>query len=319
MEHLIKRTHYLIYVVIVVNILLFLALYVFQAVQVNNLDQRVSGMATSLDTKIVNLNQKTNDMFGQVSGNLSHLGRALRENSFAIDLVSARLIDLTNEIEEVRREGAEGLESLKSELNFSGIINDALEGVVIVQRGDDVLGAGVIVSSDGFIITADHVIANEDRLKIRMRNSDDLLTPQVVEEDKSVDVAILKVNKEDLTYLEFTELDSLKIGDKVFALGSPEGLEFSATEGIVSGIRKFKDLDVKSAGSFGRNTELIQTDAAITHGNSGGPLINRRGEIVGINSFSLGRTVSGSSVFLDSEGVNFAVAVSEVKRIYESI
>ena len=317
MEHLIKRTHYLIYVVLVVNIVLFLALYAFQAVQVSNLDQKVSGMTTALNTKITNLEQKTDDIFGQISGNLSNLGRALRENSFAIDTISARIIDLGNKIEEVRIEGAEGLESLKSELNFTAIINDALEAVVIIQRGNDILGAGVIVSSDGYIVTANHVVEGETNLKVRTIDGE-LLTPQVVETDDGVDIAILKMNKNNLTYLEFADLDSLKIGDKVFALGSPEGLEFSASEGIVSGIRKFRDLDINSD-MFNRNTELIQTDAAITHGNSGGPLIDRKGRIVGINSFSIGRTVKGSSVFLDSEGVNFAIAVSEVKKVYDRV
>ncbi|MBN2518813.1 MAG: trypsin-like peptidase domain-containing protein [Candidatus Altiarchaeota archaeon] len=317
MEHLIKRTHLLIYVVLIVNVALFLTLYAFQAAQVSSLDQKLSGLATSVDMRVGDMEQKTDQVFEQVNDNLTKIMEFLRRNSFAIDTINARIIDISNEVDMVRAETTEGLRNIKSGLNFTGVIDDALNAVVIVQRGNNVLGAGVIISRDGYIITANHVVEGETNLKVKTREGE-LLTPQLVKIDDKADLAILRINRDNLSYLEFSDLDSLKIGDKVFALGSPEGLKFSASEGIVSGIRKFRDLDIESD-LFDRNTELIQTDAAVTKGNSGGPLIDRRGKIVGINSFSIGRTLVGSSFFLDSEGVNFAVAVSEVQKLYESV
>ena len=143
------------------------------------------------------------------------------------------------------------------------------------------LGSGFIISDDGYILTNHHVIAEADEVIVRMSNRKEFVA-RVVGSDEASDVAVLKVEGEDLPVLSFGDSDKLKVGEWVLAIGSPFGFDHSVTAGIVSA--KGRSLPSDNYVPF------IQTDVAINPGNSGGPLFNLDGEVIGINSQIYSRT-----------------------------
>lgn len=171
------------------------------------------------------------------------------------------------------------------------------------QRGQ---GSGVIVESDGFIMTNHHVIANADTIIVRLQN-DVNLGAEVIGSDPSTDIAILRVDAENLPFLEFGDSDALRVGEWVMAIGSPlsQSLNQTVTQGIVSakGRSNINLVDYE---------DFIQTDAAINPGNSGGPLINMNGELVGINT----AIASRSGGF---QGIGFAVPINMARSVMESL
>ena len=168
----------------------------------------------------------------------------------------------------------------------------ALEGRV--QRGT---GAGFIVDPEGFIITNQHVVANADRIRVKLHDGR-TQAATVMGADNATDLALLKIGANDLTPLRLGDSDALRVGDSVIAIGNPLEYERSVTAGIVSALGR-KVYDAEPFENF------IQTDAAINRGNSGGPLLNRRGEVIGVN------TVIRS----DGRGISFAVPSNVVKRV----
>ncbi len=149
------------------------------------------------------------------------------------------------------------------------------------ERERQSLGSGFIVSKDGYILTNHHVIAEADEVIVRMSNRAEYVA-EVIGSDKASDVAVLKVDADNLPMLEFGDSDQLKVGEWVLAIGSPFGFDASVTAGIVSA--KGRNLPSDNYVPF------IQTDVAINPGNSGGPLFNMDGEVIGINSQIYSRT-----------------------------
>lgn len=159
----------------------------------------------------------------------------------------------------------------------------------------DGFGSGVIVSADGYIITNNHVIAGADEIKIKM-NDGTMMDAELVGTDPNTDVAVVKVKEKNLPYLRFGDSDELQLGDWVLAVGNPMSLNTTVTAGIVSA----KARDIQLIGTkyrrdrYGRiigverdpnaMESFIQTDAAVNPGNSGGALVNLRGELVGITA-----------------------------------
>ena len=143
------------------------------------------------------------------------------------------------------------------------------------------LGSGFIISEDGYILTNHHVIAGADEVIVRMSDRKEFIA-EVIGSDEASDVAVLKVDGEDLPVLKFGDSDKLKVGEWVLAIGSPFGFDHSVTAGIVSA--KGRSLPSDNYVPF------IQTDVAINPGNSGGPLFNLDGEVIGINSQIYSRT-----------------------------
>ena len=158
------------------------------------------------------------------------------------------------------------------------------------------LGSGFIVSDDGYILTNNHVIDDADEIIVRMVDRREF-DAEVVGTDERSDLALLKVNAKGLPVLKMAADDSLKVGEWVLAIGSPFGLDYSVSSGIVSAIGR----SIRDVGG-GTYVPFIQTDVAINPGNSGGPLFNMRGEVVGINSQIY--SPSGGSV-----GLSFAIPV----------
>ena len=165
------------------------------------------------------------------------------------------------------------------------------------------LGSGFIISKDGYILTNHHVVAGADEVIVRMADRKEFVA-RIVGSDEASDVAVLKVDGEDLPVLRFGDSDKLKVGEWVLAIGSPFGFDHSVTAGIVSA--KGRSLPSDNYVPF------IQTDVAINPGNSGGPLFNLDGEVVGINSQIYSRTGG----FM---GLSFAIPIEMAVDVADQI
>ncbi|MGL1920506.1 MAG: Do family serine endopeptidase [Hyphomicrobiales bacterium] len=166
------------------------------------------------------------------------------------------------------------------------------------------LGSGFVISDDGYVVTNAHVIADADEITVIFNNGDELIA-KVIGTDKKTDIALLKVeSKNDLKYVEFGDNSKLRIGSWVVTIGNPFGLGVSVSAGIVSA----KNRDIHS----GPYDDFIQTDAGINKGNSGGPLFNLEGDVVGVNTALISPT--GGSV-----GIGFSVPASTVKPVIEQL
>ncbi|MDO5707108.1 MAG: trypsin-like peptidase domain-containing protein [Andreesenia angusta] len=168
-------------------------------------------------------------------------------------------------------------------------------------------GSGVIVSDDGYILTNSHVIANNraEEIKVLFKDGSEK-DGRVIWNDNSLDLAVIKVEAKNLRAADLGDSDKLKIGETAIAIGNPLGLEFerTVTSGIVSGLNR--SLPVQNGNSM---EGLIQTDASINSGNSGGPLLNSKGQVIGINTLKL------QSV----EGMGFAQPINTVKSVIDEI
>ncbi|MCS7184618.1 MAG: Do family serine endopeptidase [bacterium] len=166
-------------------------------------------------------------------------------------------------------------------------------------------GSGVIVSKDGYILTNEHVIRNAQRITVSL-NDGRKFSGKVVGQDSRLDLAVIKIKGDNLPYLTLGDSDKVRVGDWAIAIGSPFGLEQTVTVGIVSAIRQ----SVSIEGRTFRN--LIQTDAAINRGNSGGPLLNIKAEVIGINTAIFAPT----GVFA---GVGFAIPSNQAKAVIKEL
>ena len=172
------------------------------------------------------------------------------------------------------------------------------------RRFQDALGSGFIIDETGYIVTNDHVIKGADEINVRLLDGT-VLDVEVVGRDERTDLALLKAEVETpLPTVPFGDSSQVCVGEQVFAIGNPFGLGGSVSEGIVSAINR--DLN---AGPY---DDFIQTDAAINRGNSGGPLFNMRGEVIGVNTVII--SPSGTSA-----GLGFAIASASARRVIEQL
>ncbi len=169
------------------------------------------------------------------------------------------------------------------------------------QQKQRSLGSGFIIDKDGLIVTNNHVVENADEIVVQTA-SDKEYKAKVVGRDPKTDLAVIKIEPtgESLTPVHLGDSDSLRVGDWIFAIGNPFGLNNTVTAGIVSAKSRFI-----GQGSY---DDFIQTDAAINPGNSGGPLVNLQGEVVGINSAIFSR--SGGNI-----GIGFAIPINHAKEL----
>lgn len=171
-----------------------------------------------------------------------------------------------------------GRQGMPSEEEIPELFRRFLDPREMPERDIGGMGSGFIISEDGYVLTNNHVIANADEILVRMGDRREF-EAEVIGTDERSDVALLKIDADDLPYLEFVSNGDLEIGEWVLAIGSPFGLEFSASQGIVSAVER----SITNGGG-GNYVPFIQTDVAINPGNSGGPLFNLDGKVVGINS-----------------------------------
>ena len=175
----------------------------------------------------------------------------------------------------------------------------------LLPREERSLGSGVIVSQEGHILTNHHVIAGVGTIVVQLIDGRHL-PAQVIGTDEVTDIAILKISAPDIVPLPLGDSDAVRVGQMVFAVGNPFGFQASVTQGIVSG------RDRRASEDSG--VEFLQTDAAVNEGNSGGPLLNLRGEIIGINSRIFSRTEATAWL-----GISFAIPSNVARRALESV
>ncbi len=174
------------------------------------------------------------------------------------------------------------------------------------ERAVQGLGSGVIVDArDGYILTNNHVVERADEITVTLQDGR-TLTAEVVGTDPPTDLALLKVEAENLVALPLADSDRLRVGDFVVAIGNPFGLGQTVTSGIVSGLGRSSVLRAETYQDF------IQTDAAINRGNSGGALVNLNGELVGINTAIL--SGSGGNI-----GIGFAIPVNMARSVMQQL
>ncbi|GAP64994.1 trypsin-like serine protease with C-terminal PDZdomain [Mizugakiibacter sediminis] len=171
------------------------------------------------------------------------------------------------------------------------------------QRREQSLGSGVIASADGYVLTNNHVIAGADDIQVLLYDGR-VARARVIGTDADTDLAVLKIDARRLPAVAVAASKPPRVGDVVLAIGNPFGIGQTVTMGIVSAIGRQLNLSTYE--------DFIQTDAAINSGNSGGALINARGELVGINTAMLGRA-SGA------EGIGFAIPVRTANAVLEQI
>ena len=178
-------------------------------------------------------------------------------------------------------------------------------------------GTGIVLNSEGLILTNDHVVQGATALQVSVNgSSSDSHSATLVGEEANNDLALIKVDPAGLGLKPLTLADSSKvqIGDQVYAIGNPYGLEETLTKGIVSAL----DREI-SAPDGAKITGVIQTDAALNPGNSGGPLLNDQGEVIGVNSQIASDAASGQGSQPGSTGVGFAISTATVAQAVKAI
>ena len=164
-------------------------------------------------------------------------------------------------------------------------------------------GSGVIISTDGYIVTNNHVVDGADELTVTLNENSKEYSARVIGADKTTDLALIKIDAKDLPAIVVANSDNVKVGEWVLAVGNPLGLNNTVTAGIVSAKARQMGDGVSS---------MIQTDAAINQGNSGGALVNTRGELIGINAMLYSQT--GSNI-----GYGFAIPTAIMNKVVEDI
>ena len=206
----------------------------------------------------------------------------------------------------------QGLDNIPMEggLSLQDIYTNNIGSVVSIScYGSASTGTGVILSSDGFIVTNAHVVEGASGISVQLTD-DRVFAAEIIGSDEISDLALLYIRAGELTPAQFGDSASLRVGDTVVAIGDPLGSEFRGTytNGIVSAINRDVDVD-------GRTMTLIQTNAALNSGNSGGPLINCYGQVIGINTMKIGTFTDNAGV----EGLGFAIPSATVKEIVDQL
>jgi len=249
-----------------------------------SMDQEFQAKFNKLETQNIILQQSINALADQ-------LGLTASELKSSIEDVESDLASTSESLAELSAVSGD----------FSGVVEDALVGVVSVVT-DKGQGSGAVYSDDGYIVTNYHVVQNANDISVLFSDGS-TANAIFLGADTINDVALLKVGLTGLKELDFEE-DEVKIGEKVVAIGNPLGLSFSVTEGIVSA--KGRVIKEGAAG-------LIQIDAPVNPGNSGGPLLNTKGEVVGIVNAKL----------QGYEGLGFAiptdVVLTDIDLILEQV
>ncbi len=171
-------------------------------------------------------------------------------------------------------------------------------------------GSGFLISSDGYIVTNNHVVADADQVSVTLSDGR-TFKAKVVGLDSTTDVGVVKIDAKGLPTLAIGDDAKTRIGEWVLAVGNPLGLDFTVTAGIISAKGRGSEINLPNAGNY-TISDFIQTDAAINPGNSGGPLINMRGEVIGLNS-----AIASQTGFYS--GYGFAIPITLVKSVADDL
>lgn len=191
----------------------------------------------------------------------------------------------------------------KKTFDFGGI---ELHIPEVIPQPEAGTGSGVIIKENGYILTNHHVVKDADKINVTLKN-EKKYEGKLLAHDSYSDLAIVKIDAKNLTPATLATSKSLRPGDWVIAIGSPLGLEHTVTLGIISALSRHVGVTFGAAqGAY----KYIQTDAAINPGNSGGPLVNLNGEVIGINTFIIGR---------NAQNLNFAIPADYAKKVADEL
>jgi serine protease Do len=233
-------------------------------------------------------------------------GAASLEASFMkiADTIGPATVSVQADVEAPARRGRQELEIPDDPL-------DLFQGPPRGPRSGTSVGSGVIVDASGSILTNDHVVEGAKNGRVTVKLADGTTYPGTVSRDPRSDLAVVKIKAgKPLPYVRFADSDALKVGQWAVAIGSPFGKENTMTTGIVSALHRKTDISDGMSGRY--YPSLIQTDAAINRGNSGGPLLNIRGELIGINVAIFSPTGT-------SAGIGFAIPANTAKVVMDQL
>ena len=217
--------------------------------------------------------------------------------------VQMELSPVPGQVDNIPQEGGLGLQEIY-EKNIPSVVS-----ITCTFSGGTGSGTGVVLSENGYLVTNSHVVSGAQQIQVLLTDGR-TLPAHLVGTDGLSDLAVLYVNAGNLTPAEFGDSSQLRVGDAVVAIGDPLGVSLrgTMTDGIVSAINR----DVETNG---RTMTLIQTNAALNSGNSGGPLINCHGQVIGINTMKIGTFADDAGV----EGLGFAIPSAMVKEIVDQL
>ena len=229
--------------------------------------------------------------------------RAPNDSLSLVPEASLQIAESPLSVDNIPQEGGMSLQDIY-EKNIPSVVSISCE-----VSGGTATGTGVIISEDGYVVTNAHVVEGARTITVDLSDGR-TLQAQLVGADGASDLAVIHIDDDDLTAAAFGDSSALRVGDTVVAIGDPLGKELrgTMTDGIVSAINR--DISVE-----GRVMTLIQTNAALNSGNSGGPLINCYGQVVGINTMKIGDYMNNAGV----EGLGFAIPSTTVKTIVDQL
>ena len=213
------------------------------------------------------------------------LPRKITNDSHLLDAYSRTVVQVANEV-------SDAVVQIKVKKHKATIVNGR-------KRPPFNSGSGFIISTDGFIVTNSHVINNAKSIEVVLQDGR-ILAGNIIGDDPATDIAVLQVDAVNLTPLKFGDSDQLQVGQLAIAIGNPYGFQYSLTAGVVSALGR--TLRSESGRLI---DDVIQTDAALNPGNSGGPLVDSQGRVIGVNT----------AVILPAQGLCFAVASNLVRYI----
>lgn len=266
---------------VVILIITQSAFIIFYSIKINNINLEIKQTRESLSNEL-NAKIDTNDK--ELQSKINELTSKLLQTK----------VDLTQQLGSIKA---------KTSSDFSGIIDSATKSVVTI-RTDVAQGTGFIISSDGYVVTNAHVLYGANMAEA-ITIEHEVKEMELIGYNRNMDIALLKIDGT-YSYLELDDSNNVKVGEKVIAIGNPLGLSFSVSEGIVSAVHR--------KGSNGLSA-YIQTDASLNPGNSGGPLINTDGRVIGINNFKL----SGESLGFALESNYIKDTVNEITKKAENM
>jgi S1-C subfamily serine protease len=243
-----------------------------------------------------NLNKKIDSAETDSQSKFNELSNALLEIKSGVSSLGNQVGTLDNQIGSLDKE----LTNLKASTSadFSNVIEDVIKSVVTIKT-NLAQGSGFIIADGGYIVTNAHVMEGATAAVV---TTYDGKNHQVMKmgQDIEMDIILLKIEDTGYSPLELENSDNVQIGEKVIAIGNPLGLQFSVSEGIVSAVHRQGENGIEA---------YLQTDASLNSGNSGGPLINKRGKVVGINNFKI----------MDGESLGFALESDYIKRTVNNL
>lgn len=247
-----------------------------------------------LTNKIFELQNKITEIQSDTNSKINELSSSILQTQNKMDELQGRVGDIGQEFSELKS---------TSSADFSGIVQEAVKSVVTV-RTDIGQGTGFIIDENGYVVTNVHVLEGGSKVYV-LNYQREKINAGLVGYNEKFDLALLKLisdsdSENNYDYLELGDSGKVEVGQKVVAIGNPLGLEFSVSEGIISAVHREGINEIPA---------YIQTDAALNPGNSGGPLLDNQGEVIGINNFK----VKGS------ENLGFALESNYIKNIINNI